>query len=289
MDHQYTLFVDEAGDDKTSSLRPKAPNGNSEWLCIGGYLVRSDTEVDLEQRRDQILRSFGGHVGRPLHFRNYKPWNRIKICKALGEIPARAFVVCSFKGTMVGHRNDRAEAASTASSQNQYLYNFVLRLLLERVGEFAANDAREKSISTPKIKVILASRRGHHFGHFKAYMLQLIRQATAKTTYLNTREIDPNLFQYDLIERCPASSLAGLQLADAVVSATFQSIEQSSPHYRDHPALLLSKIVAGRKSWKFGPSFKSNIGMTVFPYQNSSHFLSQEQKQFFSAFGYRFE
>lgn len=143
MTFQYVLYVDEAGDDKVDKLKPKHTNGNSEWLCLGGYLVRASEEGDLVQRRDTLLRSIGGKDGGTLHFRNYKPKNRERVCRLLATFPARGFVVCSYKQTMLGHSNPRAEAAS---GTRQYLYNFVCRLLLERVTEFVAQDAKRKSI-----------------------------------------------------------------------------------------------------------------------------------------------
>lgn len=84
--HDYTLFVDEAGDDKVDLLKPDHPNGNSEWLCIGGYLVREDQESDLERRRDEILVSFGGQTGGTLHYKNLKPKNRIATAKRLARM-----------------------------------------------------------------------------------------------------------------------------------------------------------------------------------------------------------
>jgi hypothetical protein len=152
-EYKYTLFVDEAGDYKAEKLKPMVSNRNSEGLCIGGYQVMSRDQESLDIRRDQILRSFGGHVRQPMHFRNHKPWIRVKVCKALGEFPVRAFVVCSFKGTMVGHHNVRAEAAATVSSRNQYLYNFVVRLLLERVSEYVSEDATKKNILLPNCSI----------------------------------------------------------------------------------------------------------------------------------------
>jgi len=161
--------------------------------------------------------------------------------------------------------------------------------LLERVSAFIKDDAAKNGILKPKVRVVIASRKGHHFGHFKAYILQLIRQAIAKRTHLKAREIDPDIFQYDLIDRYPASALAGLQLADAVVSATFQSIEQCSPHYADRPARFLRPIFAGKQRWPGGPILKNNLGMTVFPAKNSPDFLNEDQKAFFSDFNYDFD
>ena len=138
MDHHYTLFIDEAGDDKVERLKPGTPDGNSEWLCLGGYLVRATAESDLERRRDEILKAIGQKPGGVLHFRNLKPGSRALATKTLASkgSPARGFVVCSLKQTMLNHHNARAAAASV--NPRDYLYNWVVRLLLERVTQATA-------------------------------------------------------------------------------------------------------------------------------------------------------
>lgn len=289
MQHQYTLFVDEAGDDKVERLKPDFPNGNSEWLCLGGYLVRTEYENELEERRNSLITSIGGQSGQALHFRNYNSKNRAKICRGLAAYRGRAFVVCSYKKTMLGYRNPRAEAVGNVSSNRQHLYNFVTRLLLERVTEFVAADAKEKNIAKPKLRIVMASRRGHHFGHFKAYVLQLIHQATAGSTFLDTRVVEHSVLSYNLIERCSASSHPGLQLADAVVSSVFQSIEQNSPHYGERPAELLRCVIAGKSRWSGGPLFRNNMGLTIYPAKKAANMISEDQKKFFANFDYDFE
>lgn len=284
MPYQYILFVDEAGDDKTEKLRPHILNGNSEWLCLGGYLVRADVELELEERRDTLLREIGGSGGGTLHYRNYKPRNRIKICKKIATFPARAFVVCSFKETMVGHVNPRA--AKAGADPRQILYNFVTRLLLERVTEFVKTDAQKKGYPEPVLKIVMASRKGHHFGQFKDYVQKLLNQARAGRTFLDIREIAHEVLRYEQIERAPASTLAGLQLADAIVSSTFQSIERASPHNKDCPALELMRIIAQKTHHPKFPPKASNVGMTLYPASKVVDLLTDEQWDFFKSFGY---
>lgn len=287
--YQYILYVDEAGDDKVQNLKPEHPTGNSEWLCLGGYLVRTDSVDTLDGIRDRIVCSIGGTSGQPLHFRNYKPKNMSKVCKELATHSARVFVVCSLKKTMLGHRNERAEAAGSYSSNQQYLYNFVVRLLLERATEFVESDAKSKGIAAPKLKILMATRRGHHFGHFKAYVLQLKRQAQSRKTFLDTREVRPDVLDYDLIDRMPASKSSGLQLADVVVSSVFQSIEQLSKGYRGQPAKHLKSIVAGKRYRPSGKLYRRNEGLTLFHTSKAPKLLSTEQAQFFQHFGFDFK
>lgn len=286
MEYQYTLFIDEAGDDKVERLKPEYADGNSEWLCLGGYLIRAEAETDLDRRRDEILKSIGQKPGGVVHFRNLKPWNRTVAAQALATKAnsARAFVVCSCKQTMLNHHNARAAAAS--GNQRDYLYNFVSRLLLERVTGYVATHAQRNGIEKPVLRIVMASRRGHHFGAFKAYVLKLINQATAGTTYLDTRQIVADVLRYNLIDRAPASHLAGLQLADVLVSAFFQSIEQASPHYADKVALPLRPLMAERKTVRGRATSRAGEGVTFYPPLQAVHLLTPEQAAFFEHFGY---
>lgn len=286
MIHQYTLFIDEAGDDKVERLKPENPDGNSEWLCLGGYLIRADVESDLDRRRDDILTAIGGKPGGVLHFQKLHPKNRVKAVQALATKAnaARGFVVCSCKQTMLDHHNVRAAAVS--SNQRDYLYNWVTRLLLERVTPYVAAHAQRNGIEKPVLRIVMASRRGHHFGQFKAYVQQLINQATAGTTYLSTRQIAADVLRYNLIELAHAPSQAGLQLADALVSAFFQSIEQASPHHADKVALHLRPLMAERRTISGRRTRRDGEGVTFFPDRQAVHLLTPEQAKFFEHFGY---
>lgn len=135
----------------------------------------------------------------------------------------------------------------------------------------------------------MASRRGHHFGHFKAYLLQLIRQAESGLTFLKTKEIVSDSLSYDLADRMPASCHPGLQLADIAVSSVFQALETLGPLRNHEPALSLIKVVAARKSKKASKQSRANFGLTLFPFNQAKQLVTAEQKGFFTAFGYKFD
>lgn len=185
---------------------------------------------------------------------------------------------------MLNHRNERA--AATSGNQRDYLYNFVTSLLLERVTRYVANAAPQHGIEKPVLRIVMASRKGHHFGQFKAHVRKLIDQAKVGMTYLATREIDASVLRYNLIERAPASQMAGLQLADVMVSAFFQSIEQTSPNYADKVARHLLPLMAERKTQFSRRLNKSNEGVTFYPDWQAVHLLIEEPAAFFEHFGY---
>ncbi|RHZ90446.1 DUF3800 domain-containing protein [Cereibacter sphaeroides] len=286
MGHHYTLFVDEAGDDKVERLKPDHPDGNSEWLCLGGYLVRAEFDGDLDQRRDDLLSAVGGSPGGVLHFQKLNARNRLVVAQHLAtrRYPARGFVVCSFKRTMLGYHNPRAAAAM--GGKKDALYNFVCRLLLERVTAFVAEDAHKKGIEKPILRIMMDRRKGHHFHSFTAYVEQLIRQAIAGTTYLSTRQIDPSILRRTDISNPSAHQEAGLQLADVLVSAFFQSIEQSAPGYSEQAALSLRPLMAPRRHRLGRAVGWNNEGVTLYPAPRAAHLITPRQAKFFEGFGY---
>lgn len=288
MDYQYTLFVDEAGDDKLDRLKPGSTDGNSEWLCLGGYLVRREVEGDLVRRRDAIRRAIGGKDGQVLHYRDLIPRNR-QICAqmlASATSAARGYVICSFKSTMVGYRNPRAEAV-LGEPHKDTLYNYVCRLLLERVTHFVATHGKQNGIERPMLRIVLASRRGHHFGQFKTYVMdKLVPQAIGGSTYQYERVINPYVLSRDLITREPAAKEAGLQLADTLVSSFFQSLEQMSPHHHDKTAAFLRPLMARRAPrYPSQKRFSNNEGVTLY-HPSAAALLTKDQAKFFEHFGY---
>lgn len=286
--HHYTLFIDEAGDDKLDALKPERANGNSEWLCIGGYLIRSELEADLTSRRDTIRRAIGGKDGQVLHYRDLIPKNRLIATKTLAspQFPARGYVVCSCKRTMLGYRNPRAEAA-LGEPHKDTLYNYACRILLERVTHFVAEHGKQRGIEQPKLRIVLASRRGHHFGQFKAYLMaKLVPQAIGGTTFQDKRVLEPNVISRDLIERLPASQEPGLQLADTLVSAFFQSLEQASPHYQHKTAKSLRHLMARRRPrYPSQTTFWNNEGVTLY-HPSAAKILTPDQRDLLEFFGY---
>ena len=286
MDHHYTLYIDEAGDPKVDQLKPEYPEGNSEWLCLGGYLIRAEAEADLDRRRDKILVEVGSKPCNELHYKKLSLKNRMIAVRLLTDptFSARGFIICSYKRTMLNHSNERA--AKVSANPKDVMYNFVCRLLLERATKYVRLSATRHGVDRPVLRIVMASRTGHHFGRFKAYVQQLINQATAGSTYLDTRAIDATVLRWSEIARVPASQSAGVQLADCMTSAFFQSLEQSSPTYDTEIAKNLLPLMAERGTREGRSKNCANEGVTLYPATRAAHLISPEQASFFTYFGY---
>lgn len=280
----YVLYVDEAGDDGTRIFKPEDPKGSSEWLCLAGYLVRREVDTELPNLLSSIRADIGANQGPALHYRDLSPTKRQRACDLLGSAPARAFVVCSFKRTMQGHSNARAAARSGGTKQ--YLYNWIVRILLERVTDLCWRDSERRPADQRRVKLVFSHRGGHRYGQMKAYLELLRRQAIGKSTFIDTRQIRPDAISWHLIESVPHYQLAGLQLADILASAAYQACDKTSPNWSCRPALALKPIMA-READLSGVLRITDYGVTLLPAPYRAG-LSEDQRKLFEAVGYTF-
>lgn len=280
----YVLYVDEAGDDGTRSFRPEDSKGSSEWLCIAGYLVRHEVDATLPGLLASIRRDIGSTQASSLHYRDLSPKRRERTCQLLAAAPARAFAVCSYKRTMQGHSNPRAAARSGGTKQ--YLYNWIVRILLERVTDFCWRDCQARSEAPRPIKIVFSHRGGHRYGQMKAYFAVLKNQAIANSTFLARRQIRPEMINWHLIDSVPHFQLAGLQFADIVASSAYQSCDTTSPNWSSAPTINLAPILA-REPGPDGVSHIRDYGFTLLPSPFKAG-LNDQQKTIFEALGYSF-
>lgn len=288
--YDYVLYIDEAGDDVLKNLRPGNPTGASEWLVLAGYLVRAERDRELPRFLADLRSEIGAVQAPTLHYRNLSPAKRTKACELLARGSARAFAVCSFKRTMIGHKNDRAEASS--GSNSQYFYNWMVRLLLERATEFCFRDGLADQNGQPRrLKVIFSKKGGHHFGRLKAYIETLKMQAVGESTFISTREIRPNVLRFNLVEHVPGYLLAGLQMADIVASSFFEAVETNRAGWRCEPAVSLSPIMASEVITApsgIVRSTKADFGVTLVPRPHKAG-LDNLQREIFRSYGYIFD
>lgn len=279
----FVLYIDEAGDDGLRSFKPEDPRGCTEWLCLAGYLVRSDVDTSLPEFHARLRQHIGATQSDVIHYRNLSDAKRLAACKFLSCSPARIFVMCSYKRTLQNYRNERVIAASGGSSQ--FLYNFLSRMLLERATQFVVEDPSYQA-KRGFLRVVFSHRGGHRFGQMKAYIEQLKAQAVGRTTWLKKREIRPEVLRFQHIVSVPHYQLAGLQLADIAASAFYQGLDRTSGRWSIEPAIALSGLVARERvlNRKLFPDF----GVTLVP-QPFKFTLPQSQRPLFETYGYMFD
>ncbi|MEO3476251.1 DUF3800 domain-containing protein [Phaeobacter sp. CAU 1743] len=149
--YEYVLYIDEAGDDGLKRVKPIDENGGSEWLCIGGMLIRTEYETKTVEWVKSVRTEINAVQGPALHYRDLSPTKRRRACELLADYPCRFFAVVSNKKNMRGHNNTRA----ARRGGKQWYYNYCVRILMERVTDFCLRDSIKRFGSPRYLKVIL--------------------------------------------------------------------------------------------------------------------------------------
>lgn len=271
----YSIFVDEAGD---PGIRAVGPNAASEWFTMGAVVI--------DHRRDgetvEWVREIKGAVRQDqkpfFHYKDVLPGpRRLRACELLATKPCRLFAVASHKPNMSGYENPRPEGRGG----QHVFYNWVLRVLLERVTHWVRAKSLKDHGEVRKARLVLSATGGLNYGQLKAYH-ELLR-LQGKNAYLNAKTIAWDVLTQSLYEPVPARSNAGVQLADIVASAFYQAAHADGVNWDLEPALALRKIVATSKR------SAANCGLTLMPLTSAQQRLDTPRRQIFEAYGYQFE
>lgn len=163
------------------------------------------------------------------------------------------------------------------------VYNWCVRLLLERVTAFCDARSVHDYGEQRKIKIEFSRRGGHHYSQTKAYHYYLGFQQEGDKIYLKKREPVTKMLSTDLMADHPHYSRAGLQLADTVASAFYQAIDHlGRGEYNVEPAKALGPIMAKEAG------ATRDFGVALFPTPAWRAELTPEQRAVFLHYGYDF-
>ncbi len=262
--HHFTVYIDEAGDEGFGKLAAGPVGGQSRWLILGACIVSRENDLKLPRWRDQILERFPRKQKRDLHFRDLKHEQKIVVCQEIAKLPLGACLTLSHKVTISG-----SDFEDTFKKKG-YLYNFMIRWLLERVT--TACSSKDSSCS---IKLVFSRRGGTDYKSMKEY-LELMRDG--REALRPVRSINWNVLDIDAIAVENHSKWAGLQLADCIASAFFSAVEPNLyGNYEPNYALLLKRNLLRTKSNAL------NYGLTPVPSLDKS-MPDTDQLRFFEQF-----
>lgn len=275
--YKYVAYIDEAGDPNLRSIRPIDPNGSSEWLVLGAVIIRAENEENSFNWLNDIRKDLGVDRNGALHFRNLSESRRERVCELISGLPLRGFAVCSNKKNMRQYKNERAAKIDS----QEWFYNWMIRLILERVTSYCEEQRIKDRIDACKIKIVFSRRGGHRYSQTKAYALYLSNQEKANSLFLTKRSIKTDLLDVSLIEHQPHWSLAGLQFADVVASAFYCAANTIGPgKWNTEPAKKLRRIMATEIR------IYASFGVSLHPTPAWKGKLTEDQRQIFQYYGY---
>lgn len=227
---EIIAYIDEAGDEGFGKLRQvNGVGGQSRWLAIGACIVSAENDKNLVTWRNGITSRLRNV--RDLHFRNLNHDQKVVVSQELAALPIGVALALSHKITIPGTRY------ATTFKQKGYLYNYLVRWLLERLC-----DECQKGDGPHRLRVVF-SRRGGTDYHSMANYLRLLRNG--RELMPRARATNWDVLDIEGIVVEDHSRWAGLQLADCVTSAFHCALEPNfygnfEPRYAE---LLKSRLI----------------------------------------------
>lgn len=275
----YVAYIDEAGDDGLTRVRPIDPTGSSEWLVVSAVVVSVTREDEVEGWISGIADGLRNPQARNIHFRKLTPKKKLFVCDRLAELPARYFVICSNKKNMKGHRNPLAEKVPSQC----WFYCWMTRLLIERITDFVYWRSIKDSGQPQKVKIEYSNRGGLSYSQMHAYYRWISWQGPR--TILRLGQVFWQTINFDLLEVRPHAERAGLMLADAVASAFYKACDQYNTGACDpsFAKALRPRMARYRDNPRESPS---GYGVKLMPASLDKANLLPEQQEIFRYYGY---
>jgi hypothetical protein len=259
----YTVYIDEAGDEGIGKLASGVTGGQSRWLIIGACIVSRENDLLLPSLRDSILSRFPKKQKRDLHFRDLKHEQKVVTCQEIARFKLGACLSLSHKVTIPGSKWENI------FKQKGYLYNYLIRWLLERI----TAACKHKHFSEPcSIKIVFSRRGGTNYQTMIEYFQNL---KEGNEVVRPVRKIDWNMIDFNKINVENHSKWAGLQIADCITSAFFSALEPNIyGNYEPSYAMLLQNRLLKTNGSCI------NSGLTAVPALHKSG-LNDHQNYFF--------
>lgn len=261
---EFVAYIDEAGDEGFGKLSTGQRGGQSEFLILGACLVPREIDRTLPALRDAILAKFPERKSRELHFRNLNHAQKVVTSQEIGKSAVAACLTVSHKVTIP---DSKWEATF---KQKGYLYNYLLRWLLERTTEHCA-----RTIKNARLKVVFSRRSGTNYQSMIDYLC-LMRDGGEKMPPV--RSINWNVLDVGDIAVENHSKWAGLQIADCITSAFFPGFE---PNVYGNYETAYAQYLKGNLISRWGN--RLGFGLTIVPSPNKAA-LNGNQLGFFLSF-----
>lgn len=277
-EYGYVAYIDEAGDDGLTRVRPIDEGGSSEWLIVSAFVIRATRENEVKEWLDEIRNSLWRYNAPALHFRKLNEAKKLHVCQKMANLKARFFVVCSNKKNMRGYKNPLAEKIP---SQN-WFYCWMTRLLLERVTDFVYWHSKDKGVEPQKLKIEYSNRGGLSYSQMDAYYRWISYQG--ENTFLRSGRIHWSVIDHNLLQVYPHYERAGLGFADILASSFFKACDVYNTRSCDprFARELCPRIARFRD--KAGNS-QSGYGVKLLPTFKKAKLLS-DQEEIFRYYGY---
>lgn len=178
---------------------------------------------------------------------------------------------------MRGYRNTRAEKANARN----WFYNWMARLLLERVTKYCSDDAKKRYPDERyrKLRIEFSTRGGMFYPHTKDYLAKLQMRSNSGKLHLPRGDLSWDVVDLQRVHHFDAVERAGLQFADVVAAAFYQGLGQGTgkPGDTSYARILQPRVAEG-------PDGVFDFGLKLLP-DHWDRTLGDHQRELFEIFG----
>jgi hypothetical protein len=223
----FVVYIDESGDE---GFRFNA--GSSEWFVISAVIVRKVKDIETVKLIHDVRSLLNKPDKKPLHFRDMKHEQRLPFINRIITAPLRTVTVLVHKPSL----------KEPEKFQERYrLYFYTVRYLFERVSWFCRDHKTNHDAGDGSAQIVFSNRSGMSYDELKLYFKTLQGQ-----TGLDVR-IDWSVIKPEQIISFTAGKRMGLQIADAIASSFFYSVQSTKYGFtEDRYARMLKSVVYHR-------------------------------------------
>ena len=221
--YDYVAYIDESGDPGLRKVKPRSPNGSSEWIVVAGALIPAELESEVGDWVSDMMKAINSHQLRDIHFQKLNEHRKLLVCNMLAEKRVRLFAVVSNKQNMEGYRNLKAEQIPSQS----WFYCWLTRILLERITDNVRASSIKRYGEPRYVKLEYSERGGLSYSQMHAYY-EWIRMKSANgrvPLYLPWGKVAFDVLHQDLMRVYNHKERDGLKLPDIVASAFFKAAD----------------------------------------------------------------
>lgn len=235
MQFGFLLFIDEAGDEGISRVRPIDPDGSPEYFVIAGVIIRSENYQKIKDAVQRIKQNFGLRDVEQLHFRDLDPNQQLLTIRELSKLKFGIVAVVSNKRNMRKYRNKRIEKKvfevdghGRIRPQNySWFYNHMLRYLFERASKSCRRASLKIYNERRPTKVILSERKSFSISQCRAYLEKLKVERHDARYFNNKGSISWDGLDPKFVTVSKSKAEIGLQFADCIASAIHKSVDEN--------------------------------------------------------------
>jgi len=227
----FNAYIDEAGDEGFRFERQ-----TPEWFIISAAITRTENDLETLSGILKPVRSLY-RLGdtQEIHFRKLTHEKKIPYVERIASAKVRSVTVAVHKPGI--------QEQETFQARNR-LYFYACRFLLERVSWFCRDSFNPvKHAGDGSIQLVFSKRKNLSYEELSGYLKKLHEQSTCSDI-----RIDWERIKEDQIKAYSASQRMGLQIADAIASATYSALNKNDYGYTEERYISITAVQNKSKS-----------------------------------------